>query len=67
MKQELRQHIRLTWRNKMELADKGYTEVWFYPHRNPDTDEVSFGQWAIVIRHKGKLVVIDETIQKAQR
>lgn len=52
--------MKLSWMNKMELRDKGYTKVWVPPRVIPETDEVTWGHWATVIKHKGQLIEVQE-------
>ena len=50
--------MKITWLNKRELKDKGYTKAFKPPTVDPETDEISWGTWVILIKHKGKIVEI---------
>jgi hypothetical protein len=50
--------MKLSFAQKLELAETGTTQVWVPPHRLPD-DEVTWGHWKTVARHRGKLMEVE--------
>jgi len=51
--------MKLSFVQKMELAETGFTQVWVAP-MVLDTDEVTWGEWKTVTRHRRKIVFVEE-------